>query len=505
MRPGRVLSSRRSRGLGLLLLALSLSGCMLGPDYRRPGLALPDGYGAAGASGAGGGGALELQPGQAWWTLYQDARLDALVAAAFRNNADLKVATARILESEAVLREADSNLLPPLNIGALGSDSRVSRAGAVAIPSGVPVVRRDYQLTTSTAFELDFWGRLRRGTEVARAQALGSRYARDTVSLTLAASVAQTLFAVRSADAQIALLKQSIATREESLMLTRRREKAGVAAEIDVNQAAESLADARAQLHEIERLRGVAAGQLSLLTGELSLIVEPLASTRLGLPLPPLPEVGLPSTLLERRPDVAATEASLMAANALIGVAQASRFPTFSLTGFLGGDSLSMSNLLSAPARIWSVSGNVALPVIDWGRYQARTEQAVARRQQAAATWEKAVQGAFRDVADALTNLAQARAAEADYAERATRSRERLRLARLRYEAGYSGFLEVLDGERSANDAALAEIRNRQAVLGYSVDLMRALGGGWSKDSLAQPAGTPNEGEAGRMVSPFTR
>jgi multidrug efflux system outer membrane protein len=504
MMRGLVLFSRRGRDLVGALLATALSGCMLGPDYQRPGLTLPEGYGVAGSGAVEAGAAFSLQPGQPWWTLYEDATLNALVTAAFRNNADLKVASARILESEAVLREADASLLPPLNAGALGSDSRVSRAGAVAISPGVPVVRRDYQLTTSTTFELDFWGRLRRSSEAARAQALGSRYARDTVSLTLAASVAQTWFAVRSADAQIALLRQSIATREETLGLTRRRERAGIAADIDVNQAAESLADARAQLHESERLRSVAAGQLSLLTGELALIVQPLASTGLGLPVPPLPAAGLPSTLLERRPDVAATEASLMAANALIGVAQASRFPTFSLTGLLGGDSLSMSNLLSAPARIWSVGGNVTLPVIDWGRYQARTEQAVARQQQAAATWEKAVQVAFRDVADALGNLAQARASEADYAERASRSRERLRLARLRYGAGYSGFLEVLDGERSANEAALAEIRNRQAVLAYSVDLMRALGGGWSKDMPGEPGVNLGEASTRRVVSPFT-
>ncbi len=474
-----------------LAVAISISACTLGPDYQRPVISLPGGYGgdAAGTVTIGAA-ALPLQPGQPWWSLYQEPRLDVLIAAAFRNNADLKVASARILESEALLREADASLLPPVNAGATGSQSRVTTSGAVAIPPGVPILRRDYQLTTSTAFELDFWGRLRRTSEAAQAQALGSRYARDTVSLTLAASVAQTWFAVRSADAQTSLLRQTIATREETFGLIRRRAQAGVAADIDVNQAAESLADARTQLREIERVRSVAVGQLSLLTGELALAVEPVASIRLGLPLPPLPAVGLPSTLLERRPDVASSEASLMAANALIGVAEASRFPTFSLTGLVGGDSLSMSNLLSAPARIWSMGGTVTLPVVDWGRYQARTEQATARQQQAAATYEKAVQGAFRDVADALSNLQQARASEADYAERATRARERLRLARLRYQSGYSGFLEVLDGERSTNDAELAEVRNRQAVLVYSVDLMRALGGGWSREESGAASGS---------------
>jgi multidrug efflux system outer membrane protein len=197
------------------------------------------------------------------------------------------------------------------------------------------------------------------------------------------------------------------------------------------------------------------------------------------MPVPPVPPPGLPSTLLERRPDLRQAEASLASATALIGVTKAQEYPTFSLTGFLGGQAADLQDVVSAGGRIWSVGASVVWPVLDAGRYRARTREAEARAEQAAAAYEKAVQGAWREVSDALETLRAAAESQADVDARLAAARDALRITRIRYEAGYSAYLEVLDAQRTLNAAELASIQNRQARLAASVDLMKSLGGGW--------------------------
>jgi multidrug efflux system outer membrane protein len=197
------------------------------------------------------------------------------------------------------------------------------------------------------------------------------------------------------------------------------------------------------------------------------------------LPVPPLPPAGLPSTLLERRPDVREAEATLVSANALIGVSRAAQFPTFSLTAALGAQSRELTTLFSAGAGVWSIGLGVVGPILDWGRYAARTQQAEARANQAAATYEKTAQTAFREVSDALSNVRFAADTERDLRARVDQSTNTLRLANMRYRSGYSAYLEVLDAQRTLNDAQLALARNRQAYLNFTVDLMNSLGGGW--------------------------
>jgi multidrug efflux system outer membrane protein len=214
-----------------------------------------------------------------------------------------------------------------------------------------------------------------------------------------------------------------------------------------------------------------------VLAGNLALGVEP-GDLRL-LPAPPLPPAGLPSSLLERRPDVRRAEAALIAANAQIGVARAAQLPTLSMTAALGVQSAELGSLLTRGAGIWSFGLGVVGPIFDSGRYAARTEQAEARARQAAIAYEQAAETAFREVSDALSNVRQAAAAEEELTLRVEQARSTLKLATLRYESGYSAYLEVLDAQRTLNDAQLALVRNRQAFLGYTVDLMSALGGGW--------------------------
>jgi outer membrane protein, multidrug efflux system len=451
------------------LLVLTLGGCMLGPNYQRPAVNVPGAYPEPSATAG-------LAVPTDWWRLYDDAMLDGLVASGLERNSDVRLAVARIEEAEALLREANASFLPEIDANVTAGRSRSStRTGT--LPPSIPAIRNNFLISANTSFELDFWGRLRRAREAARAQYLGTRYGRDVVSLTLSAGIAQTYFSVRSLDAQIIVSDESLKASEDSLEIARRRAQAGVSSDLDVNQADTLRAQIAAQIKELRRQRAVAVHQLGVLTGMLD--VDVAAGDLRQLPVPPLPPAGLPSTLLERRPDVRQAEATLMSANAQIGVARAAQFPTFSLTGALGVQSRDLSTLTSAGAGIWSIGLGIVGPILDWGRYAARTEQAEARARQAAASYEKTAQTAFREVADALSNVRLAAEAEQDLRDRLDRATNTLRLSTQRYNAGYSAYLEVLDAQRTLNDAQLALLRNRQAYLAYTVDLMNALGGGW--------------------------
>lgn len=266
--------------------------------------------------------------------------------------------------------------------------------------------------------------------------------------------------------------------------MVRRRLEGGLATELELAQAEGTRADAAALIKDLVRQRALVEHQLAALTGRLELALPPGAL--LTLPVPPVPPPGLPSTLLERRPDVRQSEEQLVSANAQIGIARAQQLPTVSLTGYLGSESATLSKFLGAGSGIALIGLGVVAPIIDAGRYQARTDAAVARQKQAAAGYQKSVETAFREVADALSSLRQATLAEADYEARAAAARRALAAAKARYESGYSAYLEVLDAQRTANDAELAYLRNRQARLAASVDLMKSLGGGWKDAKLLE-------------------
>ena len=464
------------RWLLCLCLAL-LSGCAaVGPDYERPAIELPGAYPEAPVDLS-----AAAVPAE-WWKLYGDPRLDELVASALERNADMRIAVARIEEADANLREAGAAFLPEVDLGAAPSRSRISSQTANPVPASVPLVRNNVRLALSTAFELDFWGKLRRALEATRALALGSRYAKEVVTLSLAGLTTQAYFSLRSLDAQIAVTRTTLESREEALTFVRNRARGGIASDLEVNQAELARADASIQLKELLRQRALVEHQLGSLTGRLDLVLPP--GDLLALPMPPLPPAGLPSTLLRRRPDVLQAEQQLIAANAQIGIARAAMFPTISLTSYLGSESSGLSTLLGAGAGIWSLGFGLALPIFDAGRYAARTQAAEARQKQAVGGYQKAVETAFREVADALTTVQQTAALEQDLQLRADAARNALRLARLRYESGYSAYIEVLDAQRASNEAELAVVRNRQSRLAASVDLMKALGGGWSLDAM---------------------
>ncbi len=465
------------RAIACGVVAVALAGCAaVGPDYKRPALDLPGNYPDAPRTEAAPG--IDAQ----WWNLYRDPALDSLVASALERNADVRMAVARIEEADANLREAGAAFLPEIDLGASGSRSRISSRTATPLPPGTATVRNNVRLTASTAFELDFWGRLRRALEAARAQSLASHYAKDVVTLTLAGLTSQAYFSLRSLEAQIAVARETLATRDETLDMVRKRVQGGIASGLEASQAEVARADAATQLKDLQRQRSLAEHQLGTLTGRLDLALPASSNALLALPTPPTPRTGLPSALLERRPDIRQAEQQLVSANAQIGVARAAMLPTISLTGSYGGESQALARLLESGSRIWSIGFGLTLPIFDWGRLAARSDAAEARARQALAAYQKAAETAFREVADALTNVEQAAASERDLQDRAASARNALRLARLRYEAGYSAYLEVLDAQRSANEAELAVVRNRQTRLSASVDLMKALGGGWSPE-----------------------
>jgi multidrug efflux system outer membrane protein len=448
----------------LFILPFVLSGCfMLGPDYRRPDTDLPATYGEPDVAGS------PIAVPQQWWTLYGDPTLDELVRSGLERNADVRLAGARLEEAEAALREARATLFFPL----VEANADASRSRTIQLGTA-----NNFGLGVSTSFEVDLWGRLRRAEHSVRDQLLASRYGRDTVALTLAASIARTYFAARSLDSQYIASEEIRRAASESLTLARKRSDGGVGTALDVYQAGSLQAAAAAQAKEIARQRAAIVHLLGTLTGrvDLTLPTRDLES----LPMPPLPPAGLPSELLERRPDVRQAEAQLASATELIGVARAAQFPKLELTGSLGVQSAELDSLFTPGARVWSLGAGLAGPLLDGGRYAARTEQAKARARQAEAGYQKAVETAFREVSDALSNVRLAADSESDLRVRVEQARSALRLAQRRYESGYSAYLEVLDAQRTLNDAQLAFIRNRQAYLSYSVDLMNALGGGWA-------------------------
>src|ERR1700694_2530492 len=293
-----------------IAVAFALSGCMLGPDYQRPQTPLPTAYTDAPTVSAT---ATSMTMGADWWRLYDDPILNDLVATAISENLDVVAAVARIEEFDADLREANAALFPEIDLGGAAARSRSS--GAVASPSSTRL-SNDLRVALSTSFEIDFWGRLRRLLESARAQVLATHYAKDVVTLSLAGLTTQTYFSLRSLDAQITATTETLTTREEYLRLVRRRVDGGLASGLDLAQALGARSDAAAQLKDLVRQRALAQHLLGTLTGRLDLKLSPRELAQ--LPVPPVPPTGLPSTLLERRPDIRQAEETLVAANATI-------------------------------------------------------------------------------------------------------------------------------------------------------------------------------------------
>ena len=459
----------------VLTASALVSSCTLGRDYKRPAIETPSTYRSASAETS----AASLADLQ-WFELFGDDTLTALVKTALQQNFELRIAAERVLQARAAYGITRADQFPSVGVSADLIAARSSQRGANrAIPAGVNTDVSYTEGGFSLGWELDVWGRLRRLSEAARAQYLATEEARHGVVTTLIADVSQTYLAVRALDLELEIAKRTQGVANDSLRLTETRRTSGVASGLDVRQAEQLLFTATGQIAAIEREIALAENALSLLLGQVPGDV-PRGRPLEALQAPPAVPAGLPSALLERRPDIRRAEQELVAANAQIGAAKAEYFPRISLTGFFGAQSRALTDLLSGPARLASAGVGATAPVFNAGRTRGNVKLAEAIHREALVNYQRVIYTAFRDVSDGL-------AAYAKTSEQRTQQ-ERLvetlgassQLARQRYQGGLDSYLPVLDAQRNLFQGELELARLRQQQLASVVLLYRALGGGWT-------------------------
>ena len=472
-----------------LVAACAVSACGIapvGPNYQRPALDLPTSLTSNGTA--------TNVDWLAWWKGFNDPVLDALLQEAASNSQDLALATARIAEARATLDQNASNFYPSVDLNASATRRKGSENSASFTPGANPY-SNDRQLGLSASYEIDFWGKYARADEAAKARLLGQAASRGTVLTTLYANVAQSYFALRALDAQLVLGEQTMATRTENLRLQNRRFDGGVIGELDLRQAESEAAGIQATLQQTRQSRANAESALTVLLGRKpSDIMNPVLARGADLgalyTAQAIP-ADLPSDVLIRRPDVVSAEQSLIAANADIGQARAAYFPKLSLTAGVGYQSKDLSDLFDPASLFWNLVGNLTQPIFRAGAIDAVVAAANARQQQAVATYTQTVQNAFRDVHDALNNVAAGREITATTAKRIEALRSTLRLADLRYKNGYSSYLEVLNAQRDLAQAESGLIDTQRSQLNAVVSLYKALGGGWDAGSVVAQTTKP--------------
>jgi len=456
----------------LLALPVLAAGCSLLPDYQRGEAPIAAAWPASATAGVPG---TRVAAATAWRSFFADARLQALIAAALEHNRDLHVAVARVEEARALYGISRADRLPTVNLGA---GRNAARLPADLSPSGQAVSSQRYDVNLSvTAFELDFWGRVRNLNDAARAGYLASEEAQRAFRLSLVADVANAYLTLLEMDERTQLARATLASRAETRTLVAKRRDVGLAADLDFLQADGAYESARAELASLLRQQAAAENALVLLVGRMPEALPAgrrLAEQGIVGDLAP----GLPSAVLLARPDVLAAEQRLIAAHANIGAARAAFLPRIVLTAALGTASRALSGLFEAGSGAWSFQPALSLPLFDGGRTAGNVDLAEARRDLAVADYERTIQQAFREVADLLAARTQL-AEQVQALDAAARTQaERLRLADARYQAGVSSYLEVLDAQREAFAAQQGAVQTRRLLLASAAQLYKALGGG---------------------------
>jgi multidrug efflux system outer membrane protein len=460
--------------LALLCTALVLSGCTMGPNYRRPTVAAPPTYRGLAPDGTAQTETATLGD-QKWWDIFQDEQLRTLIRTALQQNYDLRIAASRILEAKAQLGITRADQFPTASAGAGIADVRTAQSKflpAFETSTG--------QVNLSAAWELDFWGKFRRATEAARANLLASEWARQEVVSTLVANVAAAYFQLRALDLELEISKRTFDSRQESLRLTQMLANGGATSLLDVRQAEQLVFTAGAEIPALEQQIEQQENFLSILLGQNPGDItrgETLTEQRQPSQVPP----GLPSSLLERRPDIRQAEEQLVAANAEIGVARAAYFPQIVLSGSGGFQSSALTNLFSGPAGAWSFGASLAQPIFTGGRLRSGVRLAEAQQQTAALFYQQSIQGAFRSVSDALVAYRKTREFRAQQELLFQSAEDAARLSHMRYTGGATGYLEVLTNETNAFSAELGLAQARLNELLALVQLYQALGGGWQQ------------------------
>ncbi|HTS31219.1 MAG TPA: efflux transporter outer membrane subunit [Bryobacteraceae bacterium] len=462
----------------LILLAGLSAACMVGPNYKRPAIQTPASFRAPDP----------LPPDQAksiadlqWFTVFHDEQLQALIRTALEHNYDLRDAVARVEEARGNLGVTRSNQYPNFGAGGSVEINRLSRDGATPIPAQLlPSQNRNFGSAALEllSFEIDIWGKLRRATEAARANLLSADENRKAVVTTLVSDVATAYLTLRELDYTLEISQRTLQTREESLTLTRSRQSGGVSTQLDLRQAEQLVYTAAETIPTIQQQIEQTENQITLLLGDYPRTVARGRSLTEQDLAPEVP-VGLPSSLLERRPDIRVAEQDLIAANAEIGVARAAYFPTLSLSGALGGASTQLSSLFSGPHSTWSLVPQVTQPIFTAGRIKSGVRIAEAERERALIHYEKTIQTAFTEVSDALIAHQRVRESREKQVALVAALQDRLRLAYLRYRGGVDTQLNALDADRDLFQAELDLARIRLDEILTVVQLYKALGGGW--------------------------
>ena len=461
------------RGFLLALTLGCLAACTLGPDYRRPEVPLPSLYRGLDPTAPGGPGSLA---DQAWWTIFQDETLQALIRTALEQNYDLQVAVARILDAQAQLVATRSFQFPTLDGTAQAPFSATAgdRPPLTLENSFVP------QGGFSLSFELDFWGRWRRATEAARAELLASEEARHIVLSDLVASVANAYFQLRSLDLSLEIARRTVGSRGNSLRLVRLREEGGVVSMMDVYQAETLLSGALREIPDFERQIEQTENLISVLLGQLPGPI-PRGRPLDNQALPPSLPAGLPAALLERRPDVRLAEQQLVAANARIGVAKTDYFPRVFLLGNIAVAGGVANSVSFGPMGIFGIGPTMSVPIFNMGRVGAGVDSAEARVAEAVARYQQSVQLGVREVSDSLVGYRKRQEARQEQEKLVQVLRSGTALSKVRYDGGVTSYLEVLDNERQLFTSELDLAQAQRDELLAVVQLYRALGGGWAQ------------------------
>lgn len=466
------------RRLTMLVAACGLSAC-LAPAYERPDLAVPSQYRHALAD-------IQGAADTRWWTQLGDPALDALVGEALANNQDVRIAAARVDQFHAAKVSTRAPLFPSIGYG--GSAGEESRSELVYGP-GADATRSFANAGVTASWELDVWGRVRNLTAAADADWRASEADRRAAVLSLVGAVASGYVALLSLDEQLETSQRTLASRQQALEVFRKRHKGGVISGVELAQARSQFETAAAAVPLLREQVARQENALSVLVGRNP---GPITrGKRLAELQAPVVPAGLPSELLAQRPDVVSVEQSLIAANARIGAARALYFPTISLTGLLGVASLELDELFDSGSDTWNYSGSIAGPIFQGGAVRAANRQTEAQHRQLLALYQKTVQRAFADVDDALAATQQSAERNDAQGRQVEALRDYARLARKRFEGGYSSYIEVIDAETSLFSAELAYSQGLRDRLFAHVDLYKALGGGWVDDAAAlapQPA-----------------
>jgi outer membrane protein, multidrug efflux system len=476
-RAGRRGNSRAGTYRGVIAISLSavlfLTGCAVGPNYVRPKVNAPADF--RGMQGAAQQASYADQP---WWEVFKDDQLKSLIDSALANNYDLAVAVSRVEQARQLSAVARAQYFPAVNYSVGASNGKNEFLGSV-LPSGIDTTKGAFLALGSAAWEADIWGRIRRLNESARAQYLSTEEARRGVMLTLTSDVAQAYFELLGLELQLQIAKDTTASFSETLKLFNQRYEGGVASKLDTSRAEAAQAAAAAAIPEYERQIALKENQISVLLGSNPQSIAHTAKL-LEEVVPPEIPVGLPSALLERRPDVLAAEQQVRAANAQVGVATANFFPQFGLTALVGQASTPLSQITAGSANVWSVAGNFTGPIYEGGALRAQKRNAVAFWQQTKLQYEQTALNAFTDVSNALISRQKFEAIRAEQARSVAAYQEAVTVSLQRYTAGKASYFEVLDAQLQLypEQTALAQTElNRRVIF---VQLYLALGGGWN-------------------------